>query len=137
MSTIDDCALIELDRVASPGGSLTAVEGGVDVPFPIERVYYLYDVPGGETRGGHAHRELRQLFVAVMGAFDLVLDDGVQRKTIRLDRSYHAVLVPEMIWRELENFSAGGICMVLASQPFTEADYIRTYDGFLEAKGLA
>jgi dTDP-4-dehydrorhamnose 3,5-epimerase-like enzyme len=110
------------------------VEGGVDVPFTIERVYYLYDVPGGETRGGHAHLDLQQLVVAVMGSFELVLDDGEERRTIRLDRAYQGVYVPRLIWRELVNFSSGCICMVLASRPYEENDYIRDYSEFLECK---
>lgn len=137
MTTIEQCQRIELARVADASGSLTTVVGEVDIPFPIERVYYLYDVPGGESRGGHAHRELEQLFVALMGSFDLVLDDGRCRTTVRLDRAYQAISVPRMIWRELENFSSGGVCMVIASQPYSEADYIRTYEEFLQAKGLA
>jgi hypothetical protein len=136
-TTVDQCRLLELPRVSSPGGSLTALEGGVDVPFAIERVYYLYDVPGGEERGGHAHRELRQLIVAVMGSFDLVLDDGETRRTVRLDRAYHGLLMPPMIWRELRNFSSGAICLVLASHPYDESDYLRDYDAFVALKRAA
>jgi hypothetical protein len=120
----------------SAAGSITPVEGGREVPFAIERVYYLYDVPGGESRGGHAHRALQQLIVSVMGSFDIVLDDGASRKTVRLDRAYQGLYVPRLIWRELINFSSGGICMVLASQPYEEADYIRDYNEFLECKRL-
>lgn len=136
VSTVDDCRFLELPRMQSAAGSITPVEGGREVPFAIERVYYLYDVPGGESRGGHAHRALQQLIVAVMGSFDIVLDDGASRRTVRLDRAYQGLYVPRLIWRELINFSSGGICMVLASQPYEEADYIRDYTEFLECKRL-
>src|SRR5262245_51493371 len=116
-TTVDDCRLIELPRIVS-SGSITPVHGEIDVPFAIERVYYLYDVPAGAVRGGHAHRALQQLIVAPMGAFDLVLDDGTHRRTVRLDRGYLGLYLPPMIWRELTNFSSGAICMVLASQPY-------------------
>lgn len=136
-TTVADCRLVELPRIVSDTGSITPVEGGVEVPFPIERVYYLYDVPGGETRGGHAHRQLQQLIVAVMGAFELVLDDGTNRRTVRLERAYQGLYVPRLIWRELVNFSSGGICMVLASLPYEEADYIRDYEEFRTCKSQA
>ena len=136
VSTVDDCRLLELPRMQSAAGSITPVEGGREVPFAIERVYYLYDVPGGESRGGPAHRALQQLIVSIMGSFDIVLDDGTSTKTVRLDRAYQGLYVPRLIWRELNNFSSGGICMVLASQPYEEADYIRDYTEFLECKRL-
>ena len=134
LSTVDDCHVIELPRIGSTSGNITPVEGGVDVPFPIDRVYYLYDVPGGAVRGGHAHKELQQLVVAPMGAFDIVLDDGTNRRTVRLDRAYVGLYLPSMIWRELVNFSSGGICMVLASHAYDEADYIRDYESFRAAR---
>jgi len=133
VSTVDDCRLLELPRMQSAAGSITPVEGGREVPFAIERVYYLYDVPGGESRGGHAHRALQQLIVAVMGSFDIVLDDGASRKTVRLDRAYQGLLIRPMVWRELENFSSGAICLVLASEVYLEQDYIRDYQAFLAA----
>lgn len=136
MSSINDCRLVELPRRASVAGSITPVESGVDVPFLIERVYYLYDVPGGESRGGHAHRDLQQLVVSAMGSFEVVLDDGRARKTVRLERAYHGLYIPRLIWRELINFSSGGICVVLASAPYEEADYIRDYSEFLECQQL-
>jgi dTDP-4-dehydrorhamnose 3,5-epimerase-like enzyme len=108
------------------------VEGGSHIPFDIERVYYLYDVPGGAIRGGHAHKQLQQLVVSVMGAFDVILDDGYKRKTVRLDRAYFGLYIPTMIWRELENFSSGGICLVLASLPYDESDYYRDYNEFMK-----
>lgn len=136
MSGVDDCQVLELRRIASATGSITPVEAGVDVPFAIERVYYLYDVPGGESRGGHAHKQLEQLVVAVMGAFDIVLDDGTNRRTVRLDRAYNGLYIPRMIWRELINFSSGAVCMVLASRPYEESDYFRDYSEFHTCKQL-
>jgi hypothetical protein len=136
MSTVDECRLLEFPRMQSAAGSITPVEGDREVPFPIERVFYLYDVPGGESRGAHAHHVLQQLIVCVMGSFDVVLDDGAARRTVRLDRAYQGLYVPRLIWCELNNFSSGGICMVLASLPYEEADYIRDYTEFLECKRL-
>lgn len=133
-ATVDDCRLLELPRIVSPEGSITPIEGTLDVPFEIRRVYYLYDVPGGAARGGHAHLALHQLIVAPMGAFDLVLDDGTRRRTVRLDRAYQGLYVPPMIWRELENFSSGAICMVLASETYDERDYVRDYETFQAAR---
>ena len=129
-TTLDDCRVIELPRIWERRGSLTPITGGDQVPFEIQRVYYLYDVPGGENRGGHAHRALQQLLVSIMGAFDVVLN----KKTVRLQRAYYGLFVPTMIWRELVNFSSGGICLVLASALYDEADYIRDYDQFLRCK---
>lgn len=134
MTTVDDCKLIVLPKITARQGNITPVEGNKDIPFDIARVYYLYDVPGGATRGGHAHKELQQLIVSVMGAFDVVLDDGQRKKTVRLDRAYNGLYVPRMIWRELENFSSGGICLVLASLPYDENDYIREHGTFLREK---
>ena len=131
VSSIDDCRIIDLPKITNRRGNITPVEGRRDIPFDIERVYYLYDVPGGSTRGGHAHRELEQVLVSVMGAFDVILDDGYTRKTAHLDRAYFGLYIPRMIWRQLENFSSGGICLVLASLPFDEADYYRDYSEFL------
>lgn len=125
--------LIELPRITDPRGNLTFVESARHVPFEIRRVYYLYDVPGGERRGGHAHRELQQLLIAVTGSFDVVLDDGQARTRVTLNRSYLGLLVPQMVWRELENFSSGSVCLVLASQHYDEADYFRCYDDFMKA----
>jgi len=104
------------------------------VPFDIKRVYYLYDVPGGAERGGHAHKELQQLIVAMSGSFDVVLDDGIMKKRVHLNRSYQGLYLPRMIWRELDNFSSGSVCMVLASQKYNENDYIRKYADFAELK---
>ncbi len=134
MTTIDDCRIIDLPRISARQGNITPVEGLKTIPFDIKRVYYLYDVPGGETRGGHAHKGLHQLIVSVMGSFDVILDDGKERKTVSLNRAYYGLYVPPMIWRELENFSSGGICLVLASQLYAEDDYIRDYTMFLNNK---
>ena len=133
MANVYDCSLIELPRVASPSGSLTSISGGVTLPFDIERVYYLYDIPGGETRGGHAHRQLHQLIVAASGSFDVLLDDGTNRRVVHLNRPYFGLYLTNMIWRELLNFSSGGICLVLASAHYDEADYFREYDEFQKA----
>ena len=133
-TSVDDCRMVELPKISTRKGALTAIHGGQHIPFDIDRVYYLYDVPGGESRGGHAHKALQQLLVAVMGAFDVVLDDGFNKRLVRLDRAYHGLYIPTMIWRELENFSSGGICLVLASLPYDEADYIRDHEEFLRCK---
>jgi hypothetical protein len=133
-STIDDCRLIDLARIAGPKGAITPVEQMVDVPFPIRRVYYLYDVPGGACRGGHAHKQLQQFLVCLMGSFELILNDGRRRKTLTLNRPYYGVYIPTMIWRELVNFSSGGICVVLASLPYHEQEYIRELGEYLRLK---
>ncbi len=130
---INDCRVIELPKIADPRGNLTFIEGLNHIPFEIKRVYYLYDVPGGATRAGHAHRELQQLFIAMSGSFDVVLDDGREKKRIHLNRSYYGLLVRPMIWREIDNFSSGSVCLVLASEPYQEKDYYRSYEDFLKA----
>ncbi len=129
--SLANCKVIELPKVSDPRGNLTFIEGGRHVPFEIKRVYYLYDVPGGETRGGHAHRNLQQLIIAMSGSFDVILDDGHAKKVFTLNRSYNGLFVPRMIWRELVNFSSGAVLTVLASLPYSEADYYRDYDEFL------
>lgn len=131
--SVHDSRIIEFPRIADPRGNLTFVEGGVHIPFAIQRVYYLYDVPGGETRGGHAHRDLQQVIIAMSGSFDIVLDDGFEKKTHTLNRSYFGLYIPRMVWRELENFSSGAVCTVLASERYTESDYYRHYDEFSKA----
>lgn len=130
---LNDCKLIDLPKIAEPRGNLTFIEGGRHVPFDIKRVYYLYDVPGGAERGGHAHKDLHQLIVAMSGSFDIVLDDGRQKKRIHLNRSYHGLYICPMIWREMDNFSSGAVCLVLASNLYDESDYYRNYEKFLEA----
>lgn len=135
MSTVDDSRIIELPVIPDNRGNLTFVESGRHIPFDIARVFYLYDVPGGESRGGHANREVEQVIIAMSGSFDVVLDDGTNRKTVSLNRSYFGLYIPRMIWRELENFSSGAVCTVLASLPFDEGDYYRDYDEFRDAVG--
>ena len=130
---IKNCHIIELPRINDPRGNLTFVEAQRHIQFDIKRVYYLYDVPGGSERGGHAHRALHQLIVAMSGSFDLHLDDGISKKTIHLNRSYTGVYVCPMIWREIDNFSSGAVCMVLASSYYDEADYYRNRDEFVSA----
>ena len=130
---IADCIITELPRIQDPRGNLTFVEAGRQAPFDIRRVYYLYDVPGGSERGGHAHLQLHQLMIAMSGSFYIVLDDGFDRKRVHLNRSYNALYIPPMTWRELDNFSSGSVCMVLASEHFDEADYIRDYSAFMVA----
>lgn len=131
------CRIVDLPRVADPRGNLTFIEGSTHVPFDIERVYYLYDVPGGESRGGHAHRGLEQLIVAAAGSFDVIVDDGTEVARFQLNRSYYGLLVPRLTWRELGNFSTGSVCLVLASRKYEEEDYFRDYDEFLAARAAA
>ena len=131
-NTVFDCRIIELDKHHSDRkGNLSVVENGKDVPFGVKRVYYLYDVPGGESRGGHAHKALYQLIVAASGSFSVTLDDGRDKKTIVLNRPYQGLLVVPGIWRTLDNFSSGSVCLVLASEKYDEGDYIREYEEFL------
>jgi hypothetical protein len=129
-TTIDDCRVIDLPRIHDPRGNLTFIEGGRHLPFEIARVYYLYDVPGGESRAGHAHVGLEQLIVAASGSFRVILDDGEARKAVFLNRSYQGLYLPGMIWREIEDFSSGSVCLVLASKPYDPGDYFRDYDVF-------
>lgn len=129
--SLADCRIIDLPKITDPRGNLTFIEGGRHVPFEIRRVYYLYDVPGGAERGGHAHRRLHQLIVALSGSFDVVLSGGGEKKRFHLNRSYHGIYVCPMIWRELDNFSSASVCMVLASDYYDESDYYRDYEEFL------
>jgi hypothetical protein len=127
--------MIEMDKHHSDNkGNITVVENGITVPFSVKRVYYLYDVPGGESRGGHAHRELRQLIVAASGSFDVTLDDGKMKRTFMLNRPNVGLLVVPGIWRELNNFSAGSVCLVLASMLYDANDYIREYEEYIAYK---
>lgn len=135
LTTVNDCYVIELDKHHSDRkGNLSAVENGKDLPFHIQRVYYLYDVPGGASRGGHAHKSLYQLLVAVSGSFSVTLDDGNRKKTIVLKRPYEGLLIVPGIWRSLEDFSSGSVCLVLASENYDEGDYIRDFAVFLDYK---
>lgn len=130
---IERCRIIDLPKISDPRGNLTFVEGDRHVPFVIKRVYYLYDVPGGASRAGHGHKRLEQLLVAMSGSFDVVVDDGREKKRHHLNRSYYGLYLPPMIWREIDNFSSGAVCMVLASEYYDEADYYRDYRTFLDA----
>jgi WxcM-like, C-terminal len=123
---------VELPTVTDPRGKLTFIEGERHVPFPIRRAYWIYDVPGGKERGGHAYRTLEEVIIAMSGSFDVALDDGRETEVVSLNRSYYGLYVPAMTWRQLENFSTNGVSLALASLPYDEADYIRDYDGFLE-----
>jgi oxalate decarboxylase/phosphoglucose isomerase-like protein (cupin superfamily) len=133
---LTDCRILDLPKIHEPRGNLTFVEGGRHIPFDIARVYYLYDVPGGAERGGHAHKALHQLIIAMSGSFDVVLDDGRGQRRVHLNRSYQGLYVCPMIWRELDNFSSGSVCMVLASNHYDEADYYRDHGDFMRALGL-
>jgi hypothetical protein len=131
--TVDDAYLLELPRVTDPRGNLTFIEEHRHVPFDLKRIFYLYDVPGGETRAGHANRQLEQLIVAASGSFDVVVDDGREHRRFSLNRSYFGLYLPGMLWREISNFSSGSVCLVLASDYYDEDDYYRDYDEFREA----
>ena len=133
---IEKCQIIDLPKVSDPRGNLTFIEEGRHVPFEFKRVYYLYDVPGGAERGGHAHKGLHQLIIAMSGSFDVVLDDGRMKRRIHLNRSYKGLYVCPMIWREIDNFSSGSVCMVLASNLYDEDDYYRDYEQYLSAQGV-
>ena len=136
--SVDKCQIVDLPRINDPRGNLTFVEGGRHIPFAINRVYYLYDVPGGANRGGHAHKALHQLIIAMAGSFDIHLDDGKSKKTVHMDRSYYGLYVCPMIWREIDNFSSGAVCMVLASDYYDELDYYRDYNKFInDAKKIS
>jgi hypothetical protein len=129
--TIDACEIVNLPKHTRINGNLTVVENGVSIPFDVKRVYYLYDIPAGESRGGHAHRCLQQFIIAVSGSFDVVIDDGLQRRTVTLNRPFMGLHIRPGIWRELENFSSGAVCLVLASEHYDEDDYIRDYREFV------
>lgn len=133
LKRIERCRLIDLPIITDPRGNLTFVEGGKQAPFEIRRVYYLYDIPGGAERGGHAHKELQQLIIAMSGSFDVVLDDGYAQERVHMNRSYYGLYVGTMVWREIDNFSSGSVCLVLASTFYDEADYYRDYETFLTA----
>ena len=133
-TTIDDCRIVDLRKISDPRGNLTPIESGADVPFDIKRVYYLYDVPGGESRGAHAHKALYQLIIAANGSFSVTLDDGRQKRSFNLKRSYYGLLVMPGIWRDLNDFSSGAVLLCLASEHYDEHDYIRDYDVFLKYK---
>lgn len=125
---------MELSKIHNPSGNITIVQSDSDLPFRVKRVYYLYDIPGGSERGGHAHKALQQLIVAASGSFDVILDDGFMKKTVHLNRPNYGLMVVPGIWREIINFSSGAICLVLASERYDPSDYIRNYQEFIELK---
>lgn len=127
---LSKCKIIELPKITDVRGSLTFIEQNNHIPFGLKRVYYLYDVPGGETRGGHAHKQLQQFIIAAMGSFDVILDDGFEKKRFHLNRSYYGIYIPRMVWRELDNFSSGSVCLVLASELYDREEYIYDYEVF-------
>ncbi|MEY4703121.1 MAG: hypothetical protein RIR96_1018 [Bacteroidota bacterium] len=129
-NTVFDCPIIHFPKIQNRSGNITPIQNELEVPFAIQRVYYLYDVPGGESRGAHAHRELEQVIVAVSGSFDVTIDDGRNKKTVSLNRPYFGLHLKPGMWRELSNFSSGAICLVLASMLYKESDYIRDYEEF-------
>lgn len=131
--SLSDLKIIDLPKINDPRGNLTFIEGERHLPFAIRRVYYLYDVPGGAERGGHAHRNLEQCIIALAGSFDILVDDGTARQKIHLNRPYQGLYVCPMIWREIDNFSSGSVCLVLASDYYDEGDYFRGYDEFLRS----
>jgi hypothetical protein len=131
MSRVDECRLVNLEKIERPEGNLSPLYGGVHVPFAIKRVYYLYDVPGGAERGGHAHWRLQQLIVAASGSFKVSLDDGYSKQSFVLERSYYGLYIPTLIWREITDFCTGAICLAFASLAYEESDYIRDYQEFL------
>lgn len=135
-TNIYDCSMLEIDKHHNDKGNISVVENGKTIPFDVKRVYYLYDVPGGESRGGHAHKELQQFIVAASGSFDVTIDDGENKRTFTINRPYRGLLVVPGIWRELDNFSSGSVCLVLASTIYSADDYIRDYDEFKEYKLL-
>lgn len=129
-TTVEDCEKIQLPKIANPAGNLTAIQQNENVPFPIKRIYYLYDIPGGQERGAHGHKNLNQLIVAASGSFEVVLTDGTNTVSHYLNRPYEGLLIKPGLWRELKNFSSGSVCLVLASEEYLEDDYIRDYEEF-------
>jgi dTDP-4-dehydrorhamnose 3,5-epimerase-like enzyme len=136
VTDIHNCNVVELTKIHNRAGNITIIQNREDQPFKIKRIYYLYDVPGGSERGGHAHKKLYQLIVAAGGSFDVILDDGKNKKIVQLNRPYYGLLVVPGIWREIVNFSSGAICLVLASEKYTEDDYVRHYSDFKEMKNI-
>ena len=132
--TVFDCPIIHFPKIQNRAGNITPIQNNIEVPFEIKRVYYLYDVPGGESRGAHAHKALEQVIVAVSGSFDVTIDDGHNKKTVSLNRPYFGLHMKPGMWRELSNFSSGSICLVLASLEYSEQDYIRIYEEFIQFK---
>lgn len=133
-TTVYDCSILLLNKIHNKAGNITIIEGESSIPFEIRRIYYLYDIPSGESRGGHAHKELFQLIVPASGSFNVLLDDGLNKKIVTLNRPDYGLMIVPRIWRELLEFSSGAICLVLASLEYNEADYIRDYSEFQKSK---
>jgi len=131
---ISDCALIDLPKIENRAGNITAIENNLDIPFEVKRIFYLYDIPGGESRGAHAHKQCKQFLVAASGSFEVQLDDGIEKKTVMLNQPYKGLYVPPGIWASEINFSSGAICLVMTSHKFNQDDYIRDYQDFLKFK---
>jgi len=134
-NNVYDCVILPLSKIHNRAGNITIVEGQENIPFDVRRIYYLYDIPGGEDRGGHAHKELHQLIVAASGSFNVLLDDGQNKKIITLNRPDYGLMIVPGIWRELFEFSSGAICLVLASQKYDQDDYLRSYEQFVNFRG--
>lgn len=132
--TINDCKIVELPKFLDQRGNLSFVQNNAQIPFEIKRTYWLYDVPGGESRGGHAYRETEEFVIAMSGSFDVTIDDGKEKKTFHLNRSYYGLYIPKGLWREMENFSTNSLALEFASTPYSEEDYVRDYDDFLKLK---
>lgn len=130
---LSDCRLIDLPKISDPRGNLTFVQEGEHLPFGLKRIYYLYDVPAGAERGGHGHRELRQLIIPISGSFDVTLNDGQESAVFSMNRPFRGLYVAPMMWREISNFSSGSVCLVLASERYDESDYFRDFRDFLHA----
>ena len=130
---LEPCRLVDLPKIADPRGNLTFVEGGGLVPFDIKRVFYLYDVPGGADRGGHALKQCHQFLIAMSGSFDVIVSEAGEKQRFHLNRSYYGLYLPPMVWREMDNFSSGSVCLALASERYSEEDYYRDYNAYLQA----
>ncbi len=134
MNTLDHCKIIEFPKIKDYRGNLTFIEGPGHIPFTISRTYWIYDVPGGENRSGHANKTNEEVIISLSGAFDVVIDDGIERKTVTLNRSYNGLYIPTMVWRQFQNFSTNAVALVLASVPYDRDDYIEDYGTFQEVK---
>lgn len=133
-NNVNDCSIVELPRIYNRAGNITPVSNGVNIPFDVKRVFYIYDIPGGEDRGAHAHKQCHQLLVAASGSFEIELNDGISRRTVILNRPYMGLHIPPWIWAAEKGFSSGSVCLVLTSHKYDESDYIREYDDFIKFK---